>query len=200
MYFLRACCHYCPCLGAADADHDPNAATRCDYSNCTLPDCFCSRDGTLIPGNMEPSQVPQMITLTFDDAVNFENWNLYKQIFTETRTNPNGCPIHGTFYISHEYNNYQYRFLDDVRKLPDVWIVNNQEVIKWMREPTPNSQLASFEPWKCQQQVAPEDKACSIPKACKLKNRMLRGDRYLHTCFECPDVYPWLKNEFGLRL
>lgn len=53
-------------------------------------------------------QAPQMITLTFDDAVNFENWDLYNQIFTETRTNPNGCPIHGTFYISHEYNNYQY--------------------------------------------------------------------------------------------
>ena len=49
-------------------------------------------------------------------------------------------------------------------------------------------------------QVPAEDKACSIPKTCKLKNRMLRGDRYLHTCFECPEVYPWLKNEFGLRL
>lgn len=24
------------------------------------------------------------------------------------RKNPNGCPIHATFYISHEYNNYQY--------------------------------------------------------------------------------------------
>ncbi|KAG0700094.1 MAM and LDL-receptor class A domain-containing protein 1 [Chionoecetes opilio] len=377
--------------GWCDADHDPNAALRCDYTNCTLPDCFCSRDGTLTPANMEPSQVPQMITLTFDDAVNYENWNLYNQLFTETRTNPNGCPIHGTFYISHEYNNYQYaqqlwndgheiavhsithkgpeyfwtnnatiedwfdefvgqanilnrfggvrmedlwgvrvpylrvgwnrqfimmrefgfvydssmaapfsnpplwpytldykmphkcmgtaqkcpsrsfpgiweivlnqlqageyycammdqcpptldeedvyqmlmhnfqrhydtnraplglyfhtiwfktkhnmkgikRFLDEVRKLPDVWIVNNQEVIKWMREPTPNSQLAGFEPWKCQQKIAPEDKACSIPQTCKLKNRMIRGDRYLHTCFECPDVYPWLKNEFGLRL
>ena len=26
----------------------------------------------------------------------------------EHRKNPNGCPIHATFYISHEYNNYQY--------------------------------------------------------------------------------------------
>jgi hypothetical protein len=40
-----------------DADNDPNAAGRCDYSNCTLPNCFCSVDGTLIPGNLEPNQV-----------------------------------------------------------------------------------------------------------------------------------------------
>ncbi|KAG7157310.1 hypothetical protein Hamer_G005718 [Homarus americanus] len=48
--------------------------------------------------------------------------------------------------------------------------------------------------------VPAEDKACSITKSCKLRNRLLRGDRYLHTCFECPDIYPWLKNEFGIYL
>ena len=37
------------------ARHDPNAAPPCDYSNCTLPDCFCSSDGTLIPGGDEPA-------------------------------------------------------------------------------------------------------------------------------------------------
>ena len=40
-----------------DSENDPNAAGRCDYSNCTLPNCFCSVDGTLIPGNLEPNQV-----------------------------------------------------------------------------------------------------------------------------------------------
>lgn len=35
-----------------------------------------------------------MILLTFDDAINFENWDLYtKKIFTAERKNPNGCPI-----------------------------------------------------------------------------------------------------------
>lgn len=40
-----------------DSENDPNAATRCDYVNCTLPNCFCSVDGTLIPGNLEANQV-----------------------------------------------------------------------------------------------------------------------------------------------
>ena len=42
-----------------DASHDPNAASVCNPRNCTLPDCYCSRDGTLIPGNIEPQQVMQ---------------------------------------------------------------------------------------------------------------------------------------------
>ena len=24
------------------------------------------------------------------------------------------------------------------------------------------------------------------------------NDRYLYTCKECPQTYPWIKNEFGL--
>lgn len=79
--------------GWCDPSHDPNAADICDMSACELPDCHCSKDGTLIPGHLEPSQVPQMIILTFD-SLNFENWDLYTQtIFTPNRKNPNGCPI-----------------------------------------------------------------------------------------------------------
>ena len=48
-----------------------------------------------------------MIIITFDDAVNDENWSLYQdKLFPETYKNPNGCPIHGTFYVSHQYSNY----------------------------------------------------------------------------------------------
>lgn len=48
-----------------------------------------------------------MVILTFD-SLNFENWELYtEKIFTPNRKNPNGCPIRGTFFISHQYTNYQ---------------------------------------------------------------------------------------------
>jgi hypothetical protein len=48
-----------------DADHDPNAALPCDPQTCRLPDCFCSRDATLIPSNMELSQV-EFVMLVYD--------------------------------------------------------------------------------------------------------------------------------------
>ena len=45
-------------------------APDCDLSQCLLPDCFCSPDGTRVPGNIDPAQVPQMIAITFNGAVN----------------------------------------------------------------------------------------------------------------------------------
>ncbi|XP_061386614.1 chitin deacetylase 1 [Musca vetustissima] len=95
--------------GWCDADNDPNAAETCDPKNCHLPDCHCSKDGTIIPGRLEAHMVPQMILLTFDDAVNFENWELFsKVLFKGQRRNPNGCPIRATFFVSHPFTNYQY--------------------------------------------------------------------------------------------
>ncbi|KPJ15180.1 hypothetical protein RR48_09207 [Papilio machaon] len=91
---------------ACTVDVDPNRAPDCDTNQCTLPDCFCSADGTRIPGGIEPNQVPQMITITFNGAVNVDNIDLYEQIFNGNRHNPNGCQIRGTFFISHKYTNY----------------------------------------------------------------------------------------------
>lgn len=79
-----------------DAETDPNRAPPCDPAVCVLPDCFCSEDGTTVPGDLPPKNVPMMITITFDDAVNNNNINLYKEIFNGKRKNPNGCNIKAT--------------------------------------------------------------------------------------------------------
>ncbi|RZF33215.1 hypothetical protein LSTR_LSTR009760 [Laodelphax striatellus] len=89
-----------------DNDNDPNRAPPCDPTVCVLPDCFCSEDGTLIPGDLPHKDVPQMITITFDDAINNNNIQLYKEIFNGKRKNPNGCDIKATFFVSHKYTNY----------------------------------------------------------------------------------------------
>ena len=57
-----------------------------DYANCSLPDCFCSVDGTLVPGGLDPKDVPQLIYITFDDAINDENWKLYQVCAKNIRT------------------------------------------------------------------------------------------------------------------
>ena len=91
---------------ACGVNEDPNGAPKCDLAQCTLPDCFCSPDGTQIPGNLEITQVPMMITLTFNGAVNVDNIDIYQDIFKEERLNPNGCQAKGTFFVSHKYTNY----------------------------------------------------------------------------------------------
>lgn len=80
-------------LNFSAVEKDPNRAPACDQSQCVLPDCFCSPDGTQIPGKLEPNQVPQMIMITFDDAINNNNIDIYEKIFKEGRNNPNGCAI-----------------------------------------------------------------------------------------------------------
>ena len=79
-------------------------AKKCDPERCVLPDCRCG--GTEQPGDMAPSNTPQLVVLTFDDSVNDLNKRLYKDIFHPSRKNPNGCPISATFYVSHEWTDY----------------------------------------------------------------------------------------------
>ena len=107
-------------------DDDPNVAPVCDEANCKLPNCFCSQFGTKIPGGLAPKQTPQMILLSFDDAVNSNVMvrfctvivldhfyrscylqPIYDALFNSNLTNPNGCPIRGTFYLSHQWTDYR---------------------------------------------------------------------------------------------
>jgi hypothetical protein len=60
-------------------------------------------------------------------------------------------------------------------------------------------QMSTFNDWAdCEKPIPIEEQACNIPKVCKLHSRELRKQRYLYTCKECPDTYPWIKNEFGM--
>lgn len=51
-------------------------------------------------------ETPQIVLLTFDDAINDLNIPIYEDLFEKGRKNPNGCPITATFYVSHEWTDY----------------------------------------------------------------------------------------------
>ncbi|XP_015919228.2 myb-like protein U isoform X2 [Parasteatoda tepidariorum] len=78
-------------------------ADKCNSRHCFLPDCRCASID--IPAKIPAREVPQIVLITFDDAVNDLNYELYGEIFNN-RKNPNGCPILGTFYVSHEWTDY----------------------------------------------------------------------------------------------
>jgi len=88
-----------------DINSDPNRAEYCNKADCQLPNCFCVNNAAETPGNLNPKDIPQMIMITFDDAVNNNNMDLYEHIFNN-RQNPNGCDIKATFFVSHKYTNY----------------------------------------------------------------------------------------------
>ncbi|KAF2900101.1 hypothetical protein ILUMI_06082 [Ignelater luminosus] len=78
-------------------------AKKCDKELCQLPNCRCS--SASIPGGFDAKDVPQLVLLTFDDAVNIANTDYYEKAF-DGKVNPDGCPIGGTFFVSQEYTDY----------------------------------------------------------------------------------------------
>lgn len=101
-------------------------ATPCEQAKCILPNCRCS--STNIPGGLHRNNTPQFVLFTFDDAVNVLNVEYYKKAF-EGRTNPNKCPAAATFFVSHDYSNYQLVFYKfpymliklSINKLPTIF-------------------------------------------------------------------------------
>ncbi|XP_026735425.1 uncharacterized protein LOC113499229 [Trichoplusia ni] len=86
-------------------DEDDGLAKDCDPEVCVLPNCRCS--STNIPGGLSPRDTPQFVSVTFDDAVNVVNILDYRELLYN-RKNKNGCPAGATFFVSHEYTNYQH--------------------------------------------------------------------------------------------
>ncbi|KAI6211169.1 hypothetical protein M3Y96_00405400 [Aphelenchoides besseyi] len=86
-------------------------AQRCPLpehpERCQLPDCFCSRNGREPVSGIPLQKIPQIVVLTFDDPINDKSMRDYRHIFNDFQLlNPNGCPIRGTFFVSHEWTNY----------------------------------------------------------------------------------------------
>ncbi|XP_034651371.1 uncharacterized protein LOC117890550 [Drosophila subobscura] len=81
-------------------------AENCKAVSCKLPECRCS--DTVLPRTKfqgKEREIPQFVTITFDDAVNAVNYAQYELLFSGL-TNPDGCTASGTFFLSHEYTDY----------------------------------------------------------------------------------------------
>ncbi|CAI9720959.1 chitin deacetylase 7-like isoform X3 [Octopus vulgaris] len=77
----------------------PQLTGPCQPEHCKLPKCKCPEPE--IPGSLPTNSTPQIILLTFDDAVLRRTFVYYRNLFSMNLTNPNGCPIGATFYVSH---------------------------------------------------------------------------------------------------
>lgn len=78
--------------------------SSCDPNVCQPPNCRCMSIDT--PGGLSKEETPQLVFLTFEDAINVVNYNNYTSIL-RGRSNPNGCPISMTFYVNHKNNDYE---------------------------------------------------------------------------------------------
>ena len=75
-------------------------APKCVVSECKLPDCFCSGNETELDQQEvdQGHKKPQIVYLTFDDALSNQASTLfYEELFgtptNHTYSNPNGCAL-----------------------------------------------------------------------------------------------------------
>ena len=87
----------------------PYAAKKCDPVKCFVGrNCQCPDIGHAMEYFDKPN-MPQFILLTFDDALADTLYdNFYKPVMQDMGlvSKNTGCPIRGTFFLSHEFTNY----------------------------------------------------------------------------------------------
>jgi len=76
-------------------------------ADCALPNCHCSSESLKNPGGFKLEETPQMVYLTFDDALTRLHYDEFFSKILFSRSNPNGAKISATFFITHEYNDYK---------------------------------------------------------------------------------------------
>lgn len=86
-----------------EANCSPNPDV-CDPATCVAPNCHCSGIESDVADN---SQRPQIVYLTYDDAFSAAaETDFYKTLFDGTYTNPDGCPIRATHYLTAQYTDF----------------------------------------------------------------------------------------------
>ncbi|KAF7363099.1 hypothetical protein MVEN_00662300 [Mycena venus] len=88
-------------------------------------------------------------------------------------------------------------FIDWAQVQQDVWIVSNEQLLAWVQNPVPVSQLGSVDALKCSTpQVDVTQKICNgIPQN---ENGLLShcafSDSPFYTCYGCPETQPTVTN------
>ena len=108
----------------------------CNFTACEAPNCTCLMD--LPPKGLNPDQIPQFVLITFDGAVTITNFPYYQKLFH--LTNPNGCPIHATYFVSHVDTNYKLVH-ELFRHGNEIGVHSIRLVSKIMFEPSSNQRI-----------------------------------------------------------
>ena len=67
-----------------ERERNQDKLPTCDPNQCQLPNCFCSEEGSSIPGNLQPGQTPQFVLINFSGALNELVFDHYKKVLGYT--------------------------------------------------------------------------------------------------------------------
>ncbi|KAG0171782.1 hypothetical protein DFQ30_000389 [Apophysomyces sp. BC1015] len=91
-------------------------------------------------------------------------------------------------------------FIKSISQKPDVWLVTNQQLLQWMKNPVKASELGNQDYMKCQQPVIAKDICNGLDddNSGTIDDNLLNscnfGTTTFKTCFNCPSNAPTLDN------
>ncbi|OBZ79975.1 hypothetical protein A0H81_01437 [Grifola frondosa] len=121
-------------------------------------------------------------TFTAHYTGNRQPFGLYTHPIHVSRTVPGATVTNSTINMINS-------FIDWAQEQPNVWIVSSEQLLAWVQNPVPISQLDSFEPLKCSTPaVDPSTKICNgIPQnEAGLIDHCAFSDFPFYTCYGCP--------------
>lgn len=82
---------------------------------------------------------------------------------------------------------------------PDVWFVTTTQALQWITDPKRNKELNTFDAWDCRKQSTQTQRPCYNGNKCGLafKSGNITDTRYMETCRDCPNKFPWLGDSEG---
>ena len=82
-------------------------------------------------------------------------WDNFQSYYNSTRT-PFGLNMHAAwFYTKHNLDGMK-KFLTELQKLPDVYVITVKQVLDWLKDPTPLSEISRMTSWGCPDAVWPD--------------------------------------------
>ncbi|KAK7025426.1 chitin binding [Halocaridina rubra] len=116
----------------------------------------------------------------------------FERHYTSNRA-PFGLYYHAAWFTTPHHKEGFIAFLDTITGMDDVWLITNHQLLQWMRDPQLLNTVKNFPPFGCNY---PERKKCTSTKVCNVWHK--GGVRYMRTCQQCPEKYPWTGNT-GVR-
>lgn len=88
---------------------------------------------------------------------------------------------------------------------PDVWMLTTTQALTWITDPKPLKVINSkYDAWDCEKKPNNVQKPCNLSNKCalpfKTQTSNVTDTRYMETCKDCPNQYPWLGKTPTIRL
>ncbi|XP_076053295.1 chitin deacetylase-like 5 isoform X2 [Oratosquilla oratoria] len=110
----------------------------------------------------------------------------FERHYTTNRA-PFGLYYHAAWFTKPHHKEGFLAFLDTITAMDDVYLVTTNTALEWTRNPVPLSQARNYPPFQCDYKDRPPK--CNKPKVCNVWHN--GGVRYMRTCQQCPETYPW---------